>query len=239
MTWSPVDFWKYLPSSFYVTQFTYRLLTHTMWSGAILCAYALVYLFDGRKMTDLAVLLGILIIGMSHASWLNIRNMPPVSVTSAMKATLNQINNYSYKIDPGYPVQIPDMAVAQTENNCAQEKTTTICKITSTTINEFVQLPSYYYPDMLSIQVNGKQTEYFPTLLKDTNEALAAVKLDPGKNRIEIRFEGSKTANLVSLIVWIILTLFTVLWLLLLFISSYFDETWKMHLPDPMNVPEH
>ena len=48
MVWSPFDFWQFLPRSLWVTQFTYRILTQVMWTGALLSAYALVLLFRAR-----------------------------------------------------------------------------------------------------------------------------------------------------------------------------------------------
>lgn len=48
MAWSPLNYWSLIPRYFWVIQFTYRLLTYTMWSGAILAAYALVFIFEGQ-----------------------------------------------------------------------------------------------------------------------------------------------------------------------------------------------
>ncbi len=48
VTWSPFDFWSLLPGFLWVTQFTYRILSHTMWSGAILSAYAFVFIFGNQ-----------------------------------------------------------------------------------------------------------------------------------------------------------------------------------------------
>jgi 6-pyruvoyl-tetrahydropterin synthase-like protein len=41
LAWSPVDVWSHLPDIFSLAQFTYRLITLTMWSGALLLALAL------------------------------------------------------------------------------------------------------------------------------------------------------------------------------------------------------
>src|SRR5271157_49131 len=48
MTWSPFDFWSLLPRFLWVAQFTYRMLSHTMWSGAILSAYTFVFIFGNQ-----------------------------------------------------------------------------------------------------------------------------------------------------------------------------------------------
>jgi hypothetical protein len=41
LAWSPVDVWSHLPDLFSLAQFTYRQITLTMWSGALLLALAL------------------------------------------------------------------------------------------------------------------------------------------------------------------------------------------------------
>jgi hypothetical protein len=41
LAWSPVDVWSHLPDIFSLAQFTYRQITLTMWSGALLLALAL------------------------------------------------------------------------------------------------------------------------------------------------------------------------------------------------------
>lgn len=41
LAWSPVDVWSHLPDLFSLAQFTYRQITLTMWSGALLLALSL------------------------------------------------------------------------------------------------------------------------------------------------------------------------------------------------------
>jgi len=67
-TWSPIDFWRYLPNKFSIIQFPYRLLTQTMWIGTILFAFAFLYFFN--KPDARHVLLGIFLVGLSSSSWL-------------------------------------------------------------------------------------------------------------------------------------------------------------------------
>ncbi len=69
MTWSPFDFWQFLPRTLWVTQFTYRILTQVMWTGALLCGYALVLLFRSRLYGSHLVV-GLLLITMASTSYL-------------------------------------------------------------------------------------------------------------------------------------------------------------------------
>lgn len=60
--WSPINFWSILPSKFYVIQFTYRLLTHLMWIGALLSSFAIVSIckkeFDSKHLVVAVLIIG-------------------------------------------------------------------------------------------------------------------------------------------------------------------------------------
>ncbi|MEM8779813.1 MAG: 6-pyruvoyl-tetrahydropterin synthase-related protein, partial [Cyanobacteria bacterium P01_G01_bin.49] len=69
VTWSPIDFWSILPRQLWVTQFTFRFLTHVMWAGALLTGYAIVLIFR-RRLDRRHLILGILIIVLASRPWL-------------------------------------------------------------------------------------------------------------------------------------------------------------------------
>jgi hypothetical protein len=71
LTWSPINFWNLLPKQLWVTQFTFRFLTHIMWSGAILTTLAVIFLFR-RRLGSRHLVLGILIIVITSRPWLPI-----------------------------------------------------------------------------------------------------------------------------------------------------------------------
>jgi len=87
---------------------------------------------------------------------------------------------------------------------CIQKNTQTHCMITTISPNTFVQLPIFYYPGLLSITVNGKSTNYEPSLFYK-NYVLAGVNLRPGINEVNIRFVGMIYPNWISLILFCIL----------------------------------
>ncbi len=68
--WSPFDFWKYLPSTLHVAQFSYRLLTHVMWSGTLLLAFTLCAAFSG-KVDVRHVMVGMVILGTASGSYIH------------------------------------------------------------------------------------------------------------------------------------------------------------------------
>ncbi|CCQ50470.1 6-pyruvoyl-tetrahydropterin synthase-related protein [Crocosphaera watsonii] len=69
LTWSPVDIWSILPRQLWVTQFTFRFLTHVMWAGSLLTAYAMVLIFR-RRLDRRHLIIGILVIVLASRPWL-------------------------------------------------------------------------------------------------------------------------------------------------------------------------
>jgi hypothetical protein len=84
LTWSPFDFWQFLPQPLWVTQFTYRLMTHAMWTGALLCAYAIVLLFRGR-LDGRHIVLGLLLINMASSSYLPRLSSSKIAIDDLIK----------------------------------------------------------------------------------------------------------------------------------------------------------
>lgn len=69
LVWSPVNFWQWLPKSFWVFQYTWRFLGQIMWIGAMLLALTLNWVFNKKIDKIYCVLLGALIL-VSSGSWL-------------------------------------------------------------------------------------------------------------------------------------------------------------------------
>lgn len=213
VTWSPFDFWKYLPSSLYITQVTYRFATHTMWSGAILSALAIAHLFSGKTISDLHIIIGIILIALCDASWLNIQNLPPITVVSAMNSQLYQ-SDYRYQITKD---ELPDQPFYNVKNDCRQVHTVTVCDISLKSQKaELIQFPVYYYPKMLDIKINGKNADYPPTFPRDGDDILLGLWMESGTYHIEIQFTGLESANGTSIIAWS----FFILWVLFLSIRK-------------------
>ena len=69
MTWSPVDFWSFLPRQLWVIQFPYRLLAQITWIGSMLFAYA-VAIMVGTHFNIRSAVIGLLLIQLSFNSYL-------------------------------------------------------------------------------------------------------------------------------------------------------------------------
>ncbi|HAC65626.1 MAG TPA: hypothetical protein DCF68_19370 [Cyanothece sp. UBA12306] len=98
-TWSPIDFWKLLPRQLWVTQFTFRILTHVMWTGALLTGYAAVLMFRKRlELRHLAI--GIVIIVIVSRPWLPV----PISTVKVEDLIKEPLFRYSGALDYLYRV---------------------------------------------------------------------------------------------------------------------------------------
>lgn len=74
LAWSPVDVWSHLPDIFSLAQFTYRQITLTMWSGALLLALALGAVLP-RGHGTLTAVVGSVLVLMASGSYLT--SAPP------------------------------------------------------------------------------------------------------------------------------------------------------------------
>lgn len=69
LTWSPINFWFFLPKFFQLSQFSYRFLTQTMWIGSLLFGIFLYLYLKGKSI--LHVFCIVLFILNSNGSWIH------------------------------------------------------------------------------------------------------------------------------------------------------------------------
>lgn len=90
LVWSPVNFWKVLPSVFMVGQRCWRVLAQVIWIGAILFSFATAYLFK-EKLDLRHVMIGSLLIVMSAAAWFTeVKTVDPASLYKNPKLIYNE-----------------------------------------------------------------------------------------------------------------------------------------------------
>lgn len=94
LTWSPINIWNILPRQLWVTQFTFRFITHIMWAGALLTAYAIVLIFR-EKLDRRHLIVGILLIILVGRSWLP----APRGTLTVSKLTEEPLFKYSGSLD--------------------------------------------------------------------------------------------------------------------------------------------
>ncbi len=204
--WTPFDFWMYLPKFLTVSQFSYRLLTVVMWSGAILFAFSLLYLFH-NKFDARHAFVGLIIILISSASWipnqagsLEVRNIianPSLGYGESHFLISNKV--ITVPIDASLKV----FSVEDAGKNCTHKGRDTICNIIVASKNTLIQLPILYYPKQLHITANNKIIDYYPSPYD--SYLLASLKLPPGHYTIQSYFQGIEWANWISILAWSLL----------------------------------
>jgi hypothetical protein len=92
------------------------------------------------------------------------------------------------------------LAVNKTQENCHLARGVTVCHLDIPASINLVELPVLYYPNMLSINVNGKPASYSNVLYQ--KYIIAAITPKVGMNDITIEFRGLPWANSLSNAAW-------------------------------------
>ncbi len=230
LTWSPFNFWQYLPPAFFIFQYPSRLLGQSMWLGGLLFAGVLFWVFKD-KLDARHCVLGVVVLIIISLAWFPGGEWKYINFSSIMKNPFLAFNN-DYLLDTSEmdlgtsmhfdkPVtdknKIPLMfaavrdgidpsaklSVAQMRQYCQQENTYTICKVNVPDQVKLIELPILDYPGMLEISVNGQPVSYGSKIYNDL--FIAAIKPVSGElNTISIRFSGSSLANYCSDAAWLI-----------------------------------
>ncbi len=220
LVWSPMQIWSHLPHTFTVAQYSWRLLAEFSWAAALLFAFSLAWLFPDSAMTKKHLLLGFFCVILATSNWYRFPDL------SYYKADFPSIQKKPeiFVVDKTYlpdPAAIPApmlvsgqnrrlvMPVQLSQQYCQQHKNKTLCHLPSAADAKLIQLPILYYPQLLSILINGKKVSYQGMVDKD--KILAVVTTMPNvQNTIEIEFAGLPYANRISDFCW---CLWIVLWL--------------------------
>lgn len=213
MTWSPFDFWKYLPKVLTISQYTYRLLLEALWIGALLMGFALSVILEEKMSEWLIIPLGIWLIGLSSASWLAYYPHSTINVEKIIEYPFlgyHQHSERNYLISPlsklGKSAIPPSTSIQTTQEFCQQKHSIIQCSLPTAFPGGLTQLPILYYPHLLTISVDGKKFSYYPTTYKNQNIhlVLAGLNLSPGAHTVLVEFTGISWANKLSLIMWIL-----------------------------------
>ncbi|OGT56772.1 MAG: hypothetical protein A3F14_04445 [Gammaproteobacteria bacterium RIFCSPHIGHO2_12_FULL_43_28] len=217
--WSPINFWLFLPESFGVLQFGFRLIIQMMWMGAILFAWGINDLFQ-HQLDARHVAIGILLIAIANSSWIMTNQESRITLENLIeRPQLSEWGTRSYVINPSTVLYDKNttlnlLPVKETVHFCHREKAIIVCQIAISKKTTDVQLPVLYYPNMLNIKVNGKTSAYQPFPYHNEtknyfiiNPMLVTLKLAPGNYEITSRFVGFALANEISLFAWSIFVL--------------------------------
>lgn len=203
--WTPFDFWPYLPKFLQIAQFTWRLLTQTMWPGAILFAVLLASVY-GEKLNITHGAIGLILICVSLSPWITSQEVGSIHVNDIVAKPDLGYGRLDYLVRSTL-AEIPSSAVtlpiASTLGSCNRDGKHTQCNFYTQAAENTIQLPLTYYPDMLDVRVNGKETQYFSSLYMDYYNVVT-LKLPSGSYIVTSTFRGLGWANWLSVMSWMV-----------------------------------
>lgn len=196
LTWSPFDLWQFLPTTLFVVQFTYRILTYCMWSGAMLFGFALTLLW-GTELRRTHLILGILIIGFASSSYLHSLKIGPYTINDIK--SIPWLDNEDFLYRPTQTIVNPKslLSTSQIDVQFIRQGSFSRGTVDIDSDYDYVQIPVLYYPTMLQVTVDGNAV---PTICVLSNELpLTGIHVPQGRHAIEARFVGYRWANDVSM----------------------------------------
>lgn len=221
LAWSPVNFWKHLPTSLWFVQFPYRMLLFTVLFGSTLVACGLAGFFR-RRMPLWAFLLVLAGVGVALASyiprgqvkdsWVNARRYSAPQILEMMNEYLTTSQAVAVTNTSDADPDNLDWGVREAQIGGKADKVglarvaapTSAVRYGVRTHFDFVastptwlELPILYYPGLLGVYDNGHPVRY------QNAGRFLALSLRPGPHKILVTFAGVRWANAVSILGWV------------------------------------
>jgi hypothetical protein len=204
MTWSPVDFWRWLPKTLHICQFPYRLLAQAEWIGAILVGVA-IYILWGHRFDVRHVVIGVLLIVASHGSYLPPQKASALSLEQIRAKPDMGYGAPSYRVELNHPMiqrytVAPTNVVSHIEAKKSTRQHQTVLEgefLVKEEQGAWIQLPMFFYPKLLDVRVDGAR------VLPFCYQGMVALNLAKGSHRVDATFVGMRWANWVSGIAWL------------------------------------
>lgn len=206
----PGPLWNILPSIFSIGQYPWRLLSQVIWISNILIAVTLATLFKkGIEIKEMVIAL--LLILICASAWLSMPERNFTDISQFLKKPYLMYDNNNYLINdkfnngkiivnnektPSHEI----LAAKETTKFCHQSRNSIVCEL-PVMKQKIIELPFYYYPEMLSITQDGKPINYMG--IKEKSKLLAAIE-PRYKNTtvIQVKFTGLSWANFISIAAW-------------------------------------
>jgi hypothetical protein len=208
VVWSPVDFWRHVPTLFYNLQITYRLLMFVVLWGSVLAGLALAALWrrtpGGMPAGPAwACVLVAAIAAIPFQGW-GLDRLSGRTLQRLEAAPVFGPAEYQYKTVPGkmgaYRVEVPAGAALMTSAEVAPHvrpgPTTRIDLAPQRPV--VAQLPVLFYPGLIDVRDNGRRVERVGHV-----DGQLALALAPGRHELSVRFVGLRWANWVSAFAWV------------------------------------
>lgn len=97
-SWSPINFWQWLPTDLRIAQYSWRLLGQVMWLGAILFAWSIAWIFK-NQLDKRHMLIGAFLIMMSISPWIISVSTFKISLAEFKQHPFLVYNNNAYLLN--------------------------------------------------------------------------------------------------------------------------------------------
>ena len=208
ITWSPVDFWRYVPRLFYNLQIPYRILMFVVLWGSLLAGLSLAALWRRRvggmpPGAAWVCIAAAAVAAMPFQGWgldrLSSRtvrmldNAPIFGAADGVYVTPPQrAPEYRLDVPAGVPlVRLEQSALHVRRGGVVQAELPEAGR-------RIVQLPVLFYPRILQVLDNGRPAERFGHV-----DGLLALDLPPGTHTVSAAIVGTRWANWVSGLSWL------------------------------------
>ena len=203
IVWSPVDFWRYVPSIFYNLQITYRVLMFvTLW-GSLLVGMSLAAFWRRRPEgmpapAAWACILLVAVASMPFQGW-GLERMSPRTLRRLESMPIFGEADRVYGTHPDrireFQIDVPTgVGLVTVEQIRGQVRLgeRTVADL-SFPDRRVVQLPVLFYPGLLEVRADGRRVNRFGHV-----KGLLAIDLERGPHHITVGFVGVEWANVVS-----------------------------------------
>ena len=208
ITWSPLDFWRYVPRLFYNLQIPYRILMFVVLWGSLLAGLSLASLWRHRTggMPARAAwpcITAVAIAAMPFQGWgldrlssRTVRMLEQSPIFGAADDVYVTLPQLAQAFDVKAPPDVPRVKVEQSAMRVRRGGTAQFDLPDAT--RRVAQLPVLFYPHLLDVRVDGEPTDDFGHI-----DGQLAVDLPPGPHHLTAKVTGARWANWLSGIAWL------------------------------------
>jgi hypothetical protein len=208
IVWSPVDFWRYVPSLFYNLQITYRVLMFVVLWGSLLTGMSLARFWRHRPGgtppgVAWACVLVVAVMAIPFQGW-SLERMSSRTVklleTRPIFGAADDVYATMPERMPQHRVEVPTGAALVRATDLIGRthpgRTTRI--IVPDGGPRVAQVPVIFYPRLQDVRVDGRRAATVGHV-----DGLLALGLPAGPHEVAVRFVGTRWANWASAAAWL------------------------------------
>jgi hypothetical protein len=208
ITWSPFDFWRYVPRIFYNLQIPYRILMFVVLWGSLLAGVSLAAMWPRRPggmppRAAWACVAVVAVAAMPFQGWgldrlssrtvRQLENAPIFGAADDVYVTVpERVREFRLDVPPGVPVVRLEGAAMRIRRGGAA------AFAPGDAGPRVARLPVLFYPRLLDVRIDGQPAGHWGHL-----DGLVAVDVPAGAHEVTTAVVGARWANFVSGVAWL------------------------------------